>query len=119
MSEEGKKLDAGKARYDLIQPRALEAYVRVLTYGCRKYSAHNWRLVQDGRSRYIAAALRHLMAYLRGEMFDADSLENHLAHALASIAFVLELDEEDAEREVRDQGGRPSGAAGGGGKAPL
>ncbi len=97
MSEEGKKLDAGKARFDLIQPRALEAYARVLAYGCRKYSAHNWRLVQDGRNRYIAAALRHLMAYLRGEAVDAESGEPHLAHAMCCIAFLLELDEEGRE----------------------
>ena len=69
----------------------------MLTYGAVKYSAHNWRKV-DNKRRYYSAALRHIFACLKGELYDPDTQEHHLAHAICCLAFLLELDAEDAER---------------------
>lgn len=99
MSDEtGRKDDAEKPRWDLVQPKALAAYVRVLTFGARKYAPENWRKVPEPTRRYLAAALRHVMAYLAGERRDAETNESHLAHALCCLAFVLELDEAEGGR---------------------
>ncbi len=87
----GKKDDTGKPEYYLLPSQAMDLFVRVLTHGKYKYGAHNWRLVPDGEDRYFSAAMRHMMKYLGGEWLDPDSRLPHLAHALCSLAFCIEL----------------------------
>ncbi len=87
----GQKFDAGKPEYGLIPPNALEELAVVLTIGAEKYGRSNWKHVPDGRRRYFDAAQRHLWAWQRGECFDPETGRNHLGHALASIAFLYEL----------------------------
>ena len=86
----GRKDDAGKARYDLVPPYALEVIAKVLDYGASKYGAENWRKVENRRMRYFSAALRHLWAWRRGEHIDAESKLPHLAHAACCVLFLLE-----------------------------
>jgi len=88
----GRKDDSGKPDYSLIPPFAIDALARVLTFGAKKYSRDNWRKVPDAKNRYIAAALRHVFAYARGEKLDDESSEHHLAHAMCCLAFIVELD---------------------------
>lgn len=95
-SEEGRKFDAGKPRMDLLPPRAVEQVARVLGYGAVKYGDSNWERVEGWRGRYVAAALRHTFAYMRGEDHDAESGLPHLAHAITSLLFVLEKEERGA-----------------------
>lgn len=90
------KHDGGKPRYDLIPPHALDALVRVLTIGAAKYAPDNWKTVDGRRWRYFAAAQRHLWAWWRGQERDPETGESHLAHALCSVAFLL--DEEEQKR---------------------
>ena len=51
---------------------------------------NNWALVEP--ERYDDAALRHIQAYLSGEVSDPESGKPHLAHALCCLMFRLELD---------------------------
>jgi Domain of unknown function (DUF5664) len=99
-SQAGRKYDQDKPRYDLIQTKAIGAYVRVLTYGAEKYAPDNWRRVEDRRRRYFAAALRHLMSWWGGEQRDPETGENHLAHAICCVAFLLEEEEEGPEEDM-------------------
>lgn len=87
-----RKADAGKSIVGAVPPRALLAVGRVLAHGASKYGRDNWRNVDDVR-RYHDAALRHVMQYLSGERTDAESGESHLAHAVCSLLFVLDIDE--------------------------
>jgi hypothetical protein len=98
VSDVGAKHDTGKPRYSLLPWRGIDEVVAVLEHGARKYGEGNWRLVPEARQRYLDAALRHVRAVLGGEDLDADSGRQHLAHAVASLLFVLELDDELAER---------------------
>lgn len=86
----GSKHDAGKPRFDLIPPAALRSVAQVLAHGAEKYGDENWRGVPDARSRYLAAAYRHLNAWHRGEITDEDSGQPHLAHAICCALFLLE-----------------------------
>lgn len=88
----GMKFDQEKARYDLLPFKALAEIVSVLTYGAKKYAPENWRKVEHPKSRYFAAALRHLVAWFGGERLDPESGHHHLAHAACCIMFLLELD---------------------------
>lgn len=88
--EEFLKFDGDKLRYDLIPPSALEGLAAVLTFGARKYKPNNWKNCEEPE-RYLAAAMRHMEAFRRGEELDKDSGLPHLSHALTNIAFMLEL----------------------------
>ncbi len=88
----GVKHDDSKPRPELLPPRALLAVSEVLAYGAQKYAPDNWRKVPEARTRYIGAALRHILAHMRGERLDPESKQPHLAHAVCSILFTLELE---------------------------
>ena len=102
----GRKYDSGKPMYNLLPAAALEEVVKVLTAGAIKYNEpidqENWRLVANPQSRYFAAAQRHIWADKRGEEIDVDKTNPdgsiskgtncyHLACAIASLMFMLEL----------------------------
>lgn len=89
----GSKHDSGKPLMGAVPPNALLAVARVLTFGAEKYGRDNWRHVENAETRYLDAALRHINAYQRGEAADPESGESHLAHAVCSLMFMLELQE--------------------------
>ena len=88
--KDGQKHDDGKPQYHLLPPKALEAVAKVLTYGAKKYSPEGWRDVPNGQERYFDAAHRHLWAWKGGEELDPESGLSHLAHAAASLLFMME-----------------------------
>ena len=89
----GSKHDSGKPLMGAVPPNALLAVARVLTFGAEKYGRDNWRQVENAEMRYLDAALRHINAYQRGEAVDPESGESHLAHAVCSLMFMLEMQE--------------------------
>jgi hypothetical protein len=86
----GSKHDSGKPLMGAVPPNALLAVAKVLTFGAQKYGRGNWQQVENAETRYMDAALRHINAYQRGEQLDPESGENHLAHAVCSLMFILE-----------------------------
>lgn len=92
MSEQGRKYDGGKLRYDLIPVLALEEMVKGLTYGTIKYDDNNWVKVPEGRKRYMAATLRHIQEYRKGNLWDEEQDIHHLAAAMNNLSFIVEKD---------------------------
>ena len=90
MSEQGRKFDGGKLRYDLIPVLALEETAKVVTKGAEKYDDENWKLVPEGRSRYLAAAMRHIQQWRKGEIYDEEMGTHHIANAISNLMFILE-----------------------------
>lgn len=90
MKETFKKFDGDKLRYDLVPPSLSREVAKVLTFGAKKYDAHNWKKVDDV-NRYVAALYRHLEAWRAGEETDPESGFSHLAHAATNVAFLIEL----------------------------
>lgn len=88
----GMKHDEAKPRFDLIPPIAELEVAKVLEYGASKYDANNWRYVENPQARYMAAARRHINAWMQNESYDAESGLPHLAHAITSLMFILELE---------------------------
>lgn len=84
----GRKNDDGKVRLDLLPTEALEEIAKVLTFGAKKYAAHNWRKGFVW-SRTVAAMLRHLYAWMRGEDKDPESGLSHMAHVGCNVLFLL------------------------------
>lgn len=66
------KFDKAKPQLSLIDPLFVTELGEVLTFGAAKYSPDNWKLCPDP-ARYKDALLRHIYAYLSGELIDPDS----------------------------------------------
>lgn len=86
----GVKYDSDKPNMSLLSSIAITELTKVLDFGAKKYSSHNWRKGISS-TRLIAAALRHLFAYLGGETCDPETGLNHVAHAMCCCMFLLEL----------------------------
>ena len=91
----GVKHDEGKNRLDLIEPEFIEGVGKVLTFGADKYEPNNWQKVEDAEDRYYAAALRHLIAWRKGEKTDPESGLSHLDHAACNIMFLAHWEREN------------------------
>jgi hypothetical protein len=79
----------------LDTPRALEEVAKVMEFGAEKYDRKNWSLVDD-KERYLSAPLRHIMlGYAQGEQLDSESNLHHIAHAVTSLLFLLEIELRD------------------------
>jgi len=82
----GQKLDTEKIRWDCVPMELIEQIAEVMTYGATKYNEDprdpNWVKVENGKHRYYAAMMRHLVADMKGEKLDPDSGLPHLSHFL-------------------------------------
>jgi Domain of unknown function (DUF5664) len=96
----GKKNDSGKPKISLIPKEALWGMAQALTYGANKYGMYNFK---EGISytRLADAAYRHLSAYMDGETIDIESGNNHLFHAMASLAMLTYMDANRSDMDDR------------------
>lgn len=96
----GKKFDGEKVDMDLLSPYALEKIAAVMTYGKQKYGRDNWRggIVY---SRLLAAVLRHINAYRKGETYDPETGLSHLSHASCGLMMLLEFEETRSDLDDR------------------
>lgn len=80
-------LDGSKLRVELVPPQVIEGIANILTFGAKKYAAHNW---MKGISwmAIIAGVLRHIFAFCRGEEFDPESGQPHIYHAMCGLTFL-------------------------------
>ncbi len=86
------KYDQEKVQLELLSSSWLFGVGRVLTFGAKKYAAHNWRKGLQ-QSRLLGATLRHVLAYLGGEDLDQETGLPHLHHASCCLMFASELAE--------------------------
>ena len=93
----GMKFDKSKPRWSLLPLVAVEAVIGVLEYGAQKYAPDNWRKVENARTRYYDAAMRHIHAWWGGDTIDQESGHHHLAHAICCLIFLLAVEIEEAE----------------------
>jgi hypothetical protein len=87
----GIKYDEEKADWTLFPFSAGEAIVRIMMFGCKKYTRDNWKHVQPGQ-RYLAAAIRHIGRWLDGEAKDSETGCSHLWHAGCCLVFAIWLE---------------------------
>ncbi len=97
------KNDAGKPDPSLLPPRAVLEVVKVLGHGAARYGRENWRKCED-EERYLAAAMRHILAFMTGEVKDPDSGLAHIDHAAASLLLMSELMSEPLDAKFEEGG---------------
>lgn len=86
----GIKYDQDKPDLSLLSSVWIYGVGAVLTFGKKKYDAHNWRKGLQ-LSRLLAAALRHIFAFLNGEDRDPETGLPHLDHASCCLMFAREM----------------------------
>ena len=100
MADQKAKTDAGKPDIYLVPPELFEAVAKIRMYGNEKYhDPDNWQTVEI--ERYYSAAMRHLLAWRKGEDRDEESGYSHLWHAACNLAFMIAL--EDRENEETEE----------------
>lgn len=88
----GIKFDRDKLQWRLVVWEFIEAGVRVLMHGAKKYAPDNWKHVEDRRQRYQDAMTRHWVAYCKGEKIDPETGESHVAHMFCNAMFLFWMD---------------------------
>ncbi len=96
MKDQNAKTDAGKPDIYLVPPELFEAVAKIRMYGNEKYhDPDNWQTVEI--ERYYSAAMRHLLAWRKGEERDKESGYSHLWHAACNLAFMIALEDREIE----------------------
>lgn len=88
-------MGAKKPDLSVVPPPALLHLATAMMNGAEKYGAFNWREKDVSTRTYVAAAQRHLLAFLDGEDYSQDTAAtgapvHHLAHVMACCAIVLD-----------------------------
>lgn len=97
-SKEWKKLVDGKAvkeslttpkdAHHLVVPQFVTGIAKVLSYGAKKYAAHNWERGLSWEEVY-GALQRHLHAWYAGQENDSETKLSHLLHAGCCLMFLF------------------------------
>ena len=96
MKDQNAKADAGKPDIYLVPPELFEAVAKIRMYGNEKYhDPDNWQTVET--DRYYSSAMRHLLAWRKGEDRDQESGYSHLWHAACNLAFMIALEDREIE----------------------
>ena len=88
MSEIALKNDSGKIDWSLLPIEAMEEMLKVFMFGEQKYARFNFRNGFNS-NRLIAAAMRHIAAWQKGEDTDPETGLSHLAHGLCCLSMLL------------------------------
>lgn len=79
------KKDDNKYDPSMLTIEMIELVSRVRMFGAKKYARNNFKITGFKYTRSLAAALRHIFAYLNGEDNDPESGLSHLGHAICSL----------------------------------
>jgi len=83
-------LGAKKINLHLVPPASIIYQALAMEDGAVKYGPYNWRGNKVVCTIYLDAAMRHILSFLDGEEFAADSKKPHLAHALACLGIIVD-----------------------------
>lgn len=81
-----------KPRWELLPIETLEEVVKVYTFGAEKYAENSWQNLENGKERYYAALMRHLVAWRKGETKDEESQLHPLSHVIWNAITLLWLE---------------------------
>ena len=96
------KYDKDKPKMSLLPPKALKGIAEIMTYGSKKYNAHNYKKGEglDWDQMY-SACMRHLNAWNDGEDTDPESGRPHLYHAGCCLMMLIDLVDSEIGKDTR------------------
>lgn len=83
---QGLRYNKGKRKWSLVHFASLEPMVEVLEYGCKKYSADNWKKGLD-KKEVLESMMRHLGAMMDGQAKDPETNMSHIGHIMCNAMF--------------------------------
>lgn len=86
-----------KFPWELLPIEVIEEAVKVYQFGAEKYGKNTWQKLENGKERYYAALMRHLVAWRKGEKVDAESGLSPLAHVLWNVISLIWLEQNDGK----------------------
>lgn len=95
----GIKFDQDKVHMQLLPLDALYEAAKVMTFGANKYGPNDWKKVKHAKERYKGALLRHLTEDSKGNKYDPETGELHLAHMLCNAMFILWHDMKETKKK--------------------
>lgn len=98
--DQADRFNTGKLNWGLVDFDSLEDMVKVLSFGAKKYSPHNWRKGL-GTTEICESLIRHLQAYLRGEDLDPESGLSHIGHIQCNAMFLAYMNRYKPEFDNR------------------
>ena len=82
-----------KPSYTLLPWDVLDEVSQVFAVGAEKYAPNDWAKADNGGGDHLEAALRHIVAHMRGDVFDDPALGGsglrHLSHAAARVLMCI------------------------------
>lgn len=81
------RYNENKLKWSLVDFKSLEPLVRVLEYGCIKYSRNNWKKGLPA-SETMESMVRHCFKLMGGELTDSESGISHIGHIMANAMFL-------------------------------
>lgn len=93
----GIKFDYNKPSFSLFPQGVLMEILEVMQYGAKKYAPDNWMHVPNADTRYLDAAMRHILAWQSGEKTDSETGKNHLAHAMCCLSYLVWFDQQESK----------------------
>ncbi len=99
------KVGRQKLPLHLVPPAAIVYEALAMADGGAKYGPYNWRSKSVVVSIYVAACMRHLMAFWDGEGVAEDSQVPHLGHARACLGIIIDALESGALIDDRPKPG--------------
>lgn len=103
MTEQAKRFNKGKPKlsYMLDFPNAIESHARICEGGAKEYGRDNWKRGLPFRD-VLDSALRHLLAFAKGQDRDEKSGELHLGHAMWNVMAIIEYMQTHPEMDDRN-----------------
>jgi len=77
--------------YILHFPKVIELLARIMEVGEVKYAKFNWKKGGNTDQSYMDAALRHMLKFTAGDVFDEEYGTHHLGHAIWNLMALVEL----------------------------
>lgn len=81
-----------KLPWELLPIEVIEEAVKVYQFGAEKYGENTWQKLENGKERYYAALMRHLVAWRKGETKDEESQLHPLSHVIWNAIALLWLE---------------------------
>jgi len=99
----GLRHNKGKLQINEVPTSLMYAVAKVFEFGASKYAKHNWRKGMAWSTVYDCLQ-RHITSFWDGEDCDEESQLNHLYHAAANIAILIEYLETHKDKDDRYKG---------------
>lgn len=84
--EKAMRFNEGKLEWSLVDYEAISPLVETLTFGAKKYARDNWKKGLD-KEKILDSMMRHMVAIMDGEEYDAESGVLHTGHIMANCMF--------------------------------